>query len=134
MIAVNRPDENQQVSMKSKIMHLTQRDVAPIIDNNQAFINETITPKMIECYPAENGSHQTCVLVNQYGENSVVSNINFINQQVSNAIINVYRHPSGVIKTRMDFKDPPVCEIFGVLPFLNLKCTDAMKKNSPTQF
>jgi len=129
MIAINKPPSSDYDYVndkpKPKLLKLTQKDNDPITTNN-VFINEKIYPKSIECSLSEDNMHQNCMFINQYGQNMYISNINFINQQVSKSIINVYRHPNGIIKTRIDFKDPPTCEIFGVQPILNLKCSDTI--------
>lgn len=130
MIAVNRPKKGEQLP-KSKLMALTQRDVDPISGNAPVFVNERLAPKSIECFPSPNGSHQTCVFTDAYGQKSTLGNISFINQQVSKSTVNVYRHTNGTLRTRMDFQDIPQCEVFGVHPSLNLKCSDSPHPNQP---
>lgn len=128
MIAINRPPSENTADLRGKMVTLKKRDVNPTSASNPVFVNERLTPSAVECMPGEDGQYQTCLFTDMYGQKTSLGNIGFINQQVSNPVINVFRHPNGSLVTRIDFKDPPNCEIFGVYPSLTLKCSDMSKK------
>lgn len=133
MIAINKPPEDATKISKGKLTTLKKRDINPLMAGNPVFVNKNLFPIAIECVPSEDNETQTCKFTDLYGQTTTLDNIGFINQQGSNPVINVFKHPEGQIVTRMDFKESPICEIFGVFPSLTLKCSERPKGDANQQ-
>lgn len=125
MIGINKPPNDTQLKKKATILSITRKDEDPIPSSSPVFVNEKFAPTSIECFPSKDRK-QTCIISNIYGQKTIINGIGFINQQVKDSVVNVFNHPDGTLRMRVDFKEAsPICEIFGIKPNLNLKCSDA---------